>query len=66
MSIVNQKVFIHLSNQNKKTMKNFKEEPKQERTYSQEEVIVILQEFRRYLAFGDDIPQEDWFEQFKK
>jgi len=47
-------------------MKNFKEEPKQERTYSQEEVIVILQEFRRYLAFGDDIPQEDWFEQFKK
>ena len=37
-----------------------------ERMYSEEEVLNILQEFKRYLSFGDDISQLEWFEQFKK
>ncbi len=37
-----------------------------ERMYSEEEVLNILQEFKRYLSFGDEISQSDWFEQFKK
>jgi|LakMenE18May11ns_1017448.scaffolds.fasta_scaffold9945546_7 hypothetical protein len=37
-----------------------------ERRYSEEEVLNILQEFKRYLSFGDEISQAEWFEQFKK
>ena len=37
----------------------------QERMYSEEEVLNILQEFKRYLSFGDEISQLEWFEQFK-
>ena len=33
--------------------------------YSEEEVINILQEFKRYLSFGDEVSQAEWFEQFK-
>ena len=38
----------------------------QERRYSEEEVLTILQEFKRYLSFGDEVSQAEWFEQFKK
>jgi len=38
----------------------------QERMYSDEEVLIILEEFKRYLSFGDEIAQAEWFEQFKK
>jgi hypothetical protein len=34
--------------------------------YSEEEVLNILQEFKRYLSFGDEISQAEWFEQFIK
>jgi|688.fasta_scaffold23799_15 hypothetical protein len=37
-----------------------------ERSYSEEEVLNILQEFKRYLAFGDEVTHSDWFAQFKK
>jgi hypothetical protein len=37
-----------------------------ERMYSEEEVLNILQEFKRYLAFGDEVTHSDWFAQFKK
>ncbi len=37
-----------------------------EKMYSEEEVLNILQEFKRYLSFGDEISQSDWFKQFKK
>ena len=37
-----------------------------EKMYSEEEVLNILQEFKRYLSFGDEISQTEWFEQFKK
>ena len=37
-----------------------------ERRYSEEEVLNILQEFKRYLSFGDEISQAEWFEQFKR
>jgi hypothetical protein len=37
-----------------------------DRMYSEEEVKLILQEFKRYLSFGDEVPESEWFEQFKK
>jgi hypothetical protein len=37
-----------------------------ERMYSEEEVSMILQEFKRYLSFGDEVSESEWFEQFKK
>ena len=37
-----------------------------ERMYSEEEVKIILQEFKRYLSFGDEVLESDWFKQFKK
>ena len=37
-----------------------------DRMYSEEEISMILQEFKRYLSFGDEISESEWFEQFKK
>jgi hypothetical protein len=37
-----------------------------ERSHSNEEVSMILQEFKRYLSFGDEVSESEWFEQFKK
>jgi hypothetical protein len=37
-----------------------------EKMYSEEEVKIILQEFKRYLSFGDEVSESDWFKQFKK
>jgi hypothetical protein len=41
-------------------------ERQQEKMYSEEEVLIILEEFKRYLSFGDEIAQAEWFKQFKK
>jgi hypothetical protein len=38
----------------------------QERSYSEEEVLKIITEFKSYLSFGDEVNEEQWFEQFKK
>jgi hypothetical protein len=37
-----------------------------EKSHSNEEVLMILQEFKRYLSFGDEVSESEWFEQFKK
>jgi hypothetical protein len=36
------------------------------RSYSEEEVIKIIQECKSYLSFGDEFDEINWFEQFKK
>jgi len=38
----------------------------QERSYSEEEVLKIIQNCKEYLAFGDEFDEIKWFEQFKK
>ena len=38
----------------------------QERMYSEEEVLKIIQECKSYLSFGDEFDEIEWFEQFKK
>jgi hypothetical protein len=38
----------------------------QERMYSEEEVLDIVQECKKYLAFGDEFDEIKWFNQFKK
>jgi len=35
-------------------------------TYTPEEVLIILKEFKEYLSFSDEIQEQEWFEQFKK
>jgi hypothetical protein len=37
-----------------------------EKMYSEEEVSMILQEFKRYLSFGDEVSESEWLRQFKK
>ena len=39
---------------------------KQERMYSEEEVLRIITECKSYLSFGDEFDEIKWFEQFKK
>ena len=38
----------------------------QERSYSEEEVINIIQECKSYLSFGDEFDEIEWFNKFKK
>ena len=38
----------------------------QERSYSEEEVLRIIQNCKNYLSFGDEFNEVKWFEQFKK
>jgi len=38
----------------------------QEQTYSDKEVLRIIQKCKEYLAFGDEFDEIKWFEQFKK
>jgi len=38
----------------------------QERMHSDEEVLRIIKECKRYLSFGDEFDEIKWFEQFKK
>ena len=38
----------------------------QERNYSEEEVLKIIQDCKSYLSFGDEFDEIEWFEQFKK
>ena len=37
-----------------------------DKTYTPEEVLIILKEFKEYLSFSDEIQEQEWFEQFKK
>jgi hypothetical protein len=37
-----------------------------ERMYSEEEVLMIIQECKMYLGAGDLLDEKLWFEQFKK
>jgi hypothetical protein len=37
-----------------------------DRMYSEEEILIILQEFKCHLSFGNEIDEINWFEQFKK
>lgn len=39
---------------------------KQERSYSDEEVLKIITSCKEYLSFGDEFDEIKWFEQFKK
>lgn len=39
---------------------------KQERSYSEEEVLKIITSCKEYLSFGDEFDEIKWFEQFKK
>jgi hypothetical protein len=38
----------------------------QERMYSEEEVLKMIQDCKSYLSFGDEFNEVKWFEQFKK
>ena len=38
----------------------------QQRMYSEEEVLKIIQECKSYLSFGDEFNEVEWFEQLKK
>ena len=38
----------------------------QNRSYSEEEALRIIQECKSYLSFGDEFNEIEWFEQFKK
>ena len=38
----------------------------QERSYSEEEVLKIIQECKSYLSFGDEFDEIEWFNKFKK
>ncbi len=37
----------------------------QEKSYSEKEVLRIIQKCKEYLAFGDEFDEIKWFEQFK-
>lgn len=37
-----------------------------EKMYSEEEVKYLLYAFKNYIGFGDEVNEEEWFEQFKK
>jgi hypothetical protein len=36
------------------------------RVYTEEEVLIIIQNCKEYLSFGDEFDEISWFEQFKK
>ena len=38
----------------------------EERSYSEEEVLKIIQDCKSYLSFGDEFDEIEWFTQFKK
>jgi len=55
------------SNGNELTFKNSKGVSRGfDKTYTPEEVLIILKEFKEYLSFSDEIQEQEWFEQFKK
>jgi hypothetical protein len=37
-----------------------------ERSYSEKEILRIIQNCKEYLSFGDEFDEIKWFEQFKK